>query len=55
MSLESWVEKETTAENREVFLKNHIIPNVDLSLTNLDEYMIQRKNLLMKKLRDLLV
>lgn len=53
-SLVSWIEKETTPENREIFLKTHIIPNVDLSLSNLDEFMIKRKEMLMEKLQDLL-
>lgn len=55
MSLESWINKETTAENKEAFLKTHIIPNIDLSLSNLDEYMVKRKEMLMEKLRELLV
>ena len=52
--LNDWVDEQTTVENREVFLKNHLIPNVDLSLANFDEYITKRKEILKSKLTSLL-
>ena len=49
-----WVDEQTTVETREAFLKNHLIPNVDLSLTNFDEYITKRKEILKNKLTTLL-
>lgn len=52
--LNDWVDEQTTVENREAFLKNHLIPNVDLSLANFDEYITKRKGILKSKLTSLL-
>jgi len=54
LNLSDWVEKETNDTNKEQFLNLHIIPNVDLSLDNFSEYIEQRKEILMKRLKALL-
>jgi hypothetical protein len=46
-----WVDAETTPETRLTFLKNHLIPNVDLSLENFREYIDQRKILLRDRIK----
>ena len=52
--LADWVDEQTTVENKEAFLKNHLIPNVDLSLANFEEYITERKSILKDKLITLL-
>ena len=49
--LQEWVDAETTPETRLTFLKNHLIPNVDLSLENFREYIDQRKILLRDRIK----
>ena len=48
-----WVETETTPDTRQAFLKNHLIPDVDLSLENFEEFIEQRRILLKNKLKQL--
>ena len=55
--LSSWVEKETKEENakdRISFLKNHLIPDVDLGLDNFDEFITKRTEMLHEKLKKIL-
>lgn len=52
--LADWVNEQTTADTRETFLRNHIIPDVDLSLDNFEEYIIERQKMLETKLTLLL-
>lgn len=54
LSLKEWVEKETNEYNKEQFLNLHIIPNIDFSLENFDEYIEKRKGILMERLKTLL-
>lgn len=51
--LQEWVETETTLDTRQAFLKNHLIPDVDLSLENFEEFIEQRRILLKNKLKQL--
>jgi hypothetical protein len=48
-----WVKDETNAETRAQFLKSHLIPNVDLSLDNFDEFIVERRKLLHTKIRSI--
>ena len=48
-----WVDAETTPETRLTFLKNHLIPNVDLSLENFREFIDQRRILLRDRIKQL--
>ena len=53
-SLEDWVSKEVANKDKISFLKNHHIPNVNLQLTNLDEFMTMRKAILKEELTKIL-
>lgn len=49
-----WVDCETKTKNRQEFLANHLIPDIDLSLSNFDEFIEQRKEILISKLKNLI-
>ena len=49
MPLEKWVEKNVN-NDRDKFLKEHFIPNIDLSLGNFDEFYNERTKLLVQEL-----
>lgn len=51
--LEDWV-KEKCGDNREKFLEEHLIPDVDLSIDNFTEFYKKRKQLLISKLKKVL-
>ena len=51
--LAEWVEQETTDETRALFLKNHYIPDIDLDISNFEEFIKQRRLLLHKRIREL--
>ena len=51
--LEDWV-KEKCGDNREKFLEEHLIPDVDLSIDNFTEFYEKRKQLLISKLKKVL-
>lgn len=52
-SLEQWVQ-ENCKNDREGFLNKHLIPDIDLSLENFDNFYEARKVLLIKKLKEIL-
>lgn len=54
MDLKDWVEKQTKNTDVDVFLDRHLIPNVGLELDNFAEYIEKRKEILMKKLKEIL-
>lgn len=54
MSLQDWIEKETTDVNREQFLKSHLIPDTDFELSNFKNYYELRREMLIRKLKALL-
>lgn len=54
-SLKDWIYEQTTPATKKEFLESHLIPDVDLSLNNFDEFIIKRKELLKKALKALLV
>lgn len=55
-TLEEWVSCQCAeTDTRERFLKAHLIPDVNLSLSNFDEFIIKRKELIKKRLLDILV
>lgn len=51
--LEKWV-KENAKKYRKLFLDNHLIPNVDLSINNFGKFFKKRKAIPIKKLKNLL-
>lgn len=54
--LKEWVDANCgkNEESKKQFLLNHLIPNIDLNLSNFDEYIIKRKSILQSKLKSLL-
>ena len=52
--LADWVDENTTTATRATFLTNHLIPDVDLSMANFDEYITKRSDLLKTKLKAIL-
>lgn len=52
-SLEQWV-NENCGNDRKGFLEKHLIPDIDLSLENFDEFYEKRKKLLIEKLKKIL-
>lgn len=54
-SLIEWVSQSCSdSDTRERFLSSHIIPNIDLSLKNLENFIVERKKLLIVKLKAIL-
>jgi len=53
-SLEEWVENECRNKDKSKFLMDHLIPDIDLSLENFDDFYEKRKKLMINKLRELL-
>jgi uncharacterized protein with ParB-like and HNH nuclease domain len=55
MQLIDWVNKELkNNKNRKQFFDSHLIPDIDLSHKNFDEFYMKRKEMLSKKLKKLL-
>ena len=49
--LAEWIEQETNDETRKSFLKSHYIPDIDLDISNFDEFVNQRRIMLHEKIR----
>lgn len=54
MALDDWVNQETDSKNRQQFLDNHLIPDVDLSLKEFKNFIDKREALLLSKLKSIL-
>lgn len=54
MPLKDWIDSQTDKQHRKQFLENHLIPDVDLSFDNIQEYFEERKRILIKKLKTVL-
>ena len=52
--LSDWVNSQTINLDKETFLSNHLIPNVNLELNNFDEFIVKRTEMLKKKLKEIL-
>jgi uncharacterized protein with ParB-like and HNH nuclease domain len=52
--LKAWIDKETTHQDKKQFLDNHLIPDVDFSFDNFEEFVEKRKTILVDKLRTIL-
>ena len=53
--LKNWVENELKkTNNRKQFFDSHLIPDIDLKQSNFDEFYQKRKEILSKKLKDIL-
>ena len=53
-ALKDWVDEQTVNVDRSKFLENHLIPDVNLDLSNFEEYIEKRKELLITKLKEIL-
>ena len=55
MQLDKWVEKELRqTSNRKQFFDAHLIPDIDLTQKNFDEFYIKHKKILSNKLKSIL-
>lgn len=52
--LESWVAKELKSKQKDMFLANHHIPDVELKLSNFDEFIEKRTEILTRTLKKIL-
>lgn len=52
-SLKDWIETETNDTNRLQFLKSHIIPDVNLDLSNFDEFIQERRITLHERIKSI--
>lgn len=52
--LDIWINEQCNGGNRKKFLKEHLIPDVDLSIENFDDFYEKRKILLTEKLKEIL-
>ena len=49
--LAEWIEQETSAETKRTFLKIHYIPDINLDISNFDEFISQRRIMLHERIR----
>lgn len=54
-ALVDWVKQVTNENNKEQFLTNHLIPNVNLELDSFDVFIQERKEMLTARIRELLI
>jgi hypothetical protein len=54
LNLKEWVETETKNRDKKQFLNNHLIPDVDLSFENFQEFINKRESILIDKLKAIL-
>jgi len=54
LNLKEWVEIETKNRDKKQFLDNHLIPDVDLSFENFQEFIDKREVILIEKLKTVL-
>lgn len=55
LSLSEWVNKSTSSVDRANFLESHLIPDVDLSINNFNNFFEERKKQLISRLKELLI
>ena len=53
-SLDTWISLQTKNKDLDRFIESHLIPNVDYSLENFDNFIVERKKLLINKLKNIL-
>jgi uncharacterized protein with ParB-like and HNH nuclease domain len=52
--LDSWITEQTKNKEKDRFIESHLIPKVDYSLGNFDTFIIERKKILIEKLKNIL-
>ncbi|MCK9436221.1 MAG: DUF262 domain-containing protein [Synergistaceae bacterium] len=53
-SLKEWIDAQTQNIDKNKFLENHLIPDIDFELDNFEEYIKKRKGLLISELKKVL-
>jgi len=53
-SLKEWIYEQTQSFDKDKFLENHLIPDVDFELDSFEEYIEKRKELLISELKNVL-
>jgi uncharacterized protein with ParB-like and HNH nuclease domain len=49
-----WITEQTKNKDKDRFIESHLIPNVDYSLENFDKFIVERKKILIEKLKNIL-
>lgn len=52
--LHTWITEQTKSKDKDRFIESHLIPKVDYSLENFDTFIIERKKILIEKLKNIL-
>lgn len=52
--LDNWITEQTKNKDKDRFIESHLIPKVDYSLANFDTFIIERKKILIEKLKNIL-
>ncbi|MCK9160050.1 MAG: DUF262 domain-containing protein [Bacteroidaceae bacterium] len=52
--LGTWIIEQTKNKDKDRFIESHLIPNVDYSLDNFDNFIVERKKILIEKLKNIL-
>jgi len=52
--LDIWINEQTKNKDKDRFIESHLIPNVDYSLENCDNFIVERMKLLINKLKNIL-
>lgn len=52
--LVTWITEQTKNKDKDRFIESHLIPNVDYSLENFDNFIVERKKILIEKLKNIL-
>ena len=52
--LDTWITEQTKNKDKDRFIESHLIPNVDYSLENFDNFIVERKKILIEKLKNIL-
>jgi hypothetical protein len=54
ISLNNWINEQTKVKDKDRFLDSHLIPEVDYSLENFDTFIVERKKILIEKIKKIL-
>ncbi|MDO9154636.1 MAG: DUF262 domain-containing protein [Paludibacter sp.] len=52
--LDTWISEQTKTKDKDRFIESHLIPNVDFKLENFDNFIEERKKLLINNLKNIL-
>lgn len=52
--LDAWITEQTKSKDKDRFIESHLIPKVNYSLENFDNFIVERKKILVEKLKNIL-